>query len=47
MSGTKVVGETSPRSFLFYIVADISLSKLGDSHRPLAVAYRQGYSLSP
>ncbi|KFY50778.1 hypothetical protein V496_09165 [Pseudogymnoascus sp. VKM F-4515 (FW-2607)] len=30
----KVVGETSQRSFLFYIVADIGLSESGDSHRP-------------
>ncbi|KFY66617.1 hypothetical protein V497_00844 [Pseudogymnoascus sp. VKM F-4516 (FW-969)] len=41
----KVFGETSPRSFLFYIVADVGLS--GDSHRPLAVAYRQGHGPSP
>lgn len=47
MSATKIVGETSPRSFLFYIVADIGLSESGDSHRPLAVAYRQGHGLSP
>ena len=47
MSVTKVVGETSPRSFLFYIVADIGLSESGDNHRPLAVAYRQGHGLSP
>ncbi|OBT61049.1 hypothetical protein VE03_09161 [Pseudogymnoascus sp. 23342-1-I1] len=47
MSVTKVVGETSPRSFLFYIVADIGPSESGDSHRPLAVAYRQGHGLSP
>lgn len=44
---SKVVGETSPRSFLFYIVADIGFSESGDSHRPLAVAYRQGHGLSP
>lgn len=43
----KVVGETSQRSFLFYIVADISLSESGDSYRPLAVAYRQGHGPSP
>ncbi|KAI0099757.1 hypothetical protein GGR51DRAFT_564800 [Nemania sp. FL0031] len=35
---------TSPRSFLYYIVAAVGPDK---SHRPLAVAYRQGHCPDP
>lgn len=42
-SGYISLYEKSPRSFLFYVVANVGL---GGSTRPLAVAYRQGHDVS-
>lgn len=43
-SGYVCLYKKSPRSFLFYVVADVGP---GGSSRPLAVAYRQGNDVTP
>ncbi|KXX74458.1 hypothetical protein MMYC01_208609 [Madurella mycetomatis] len=41
------IATTSPRSFVFYVVADVGFPGTHDSHRPLAVTYRQGHGPGP
>jgi len=41
------VATTSPRSFVFYVVADVGRPGTNDTHCPLAVTYRQGHGPGP
>lgn len=41
------IATTGPRSFLFCVVADVGSPGTEDSHRPLAVTYRQGHGPGP
>ncbi|KAK1974039.1 hypothetical protein LZ30DRAFT_775559 [Colletotrichum cereale] len=43
----KTICTTSPRSFLFYVVADIESPETIQTRRPLAVTYRQGHGIGP
>jgi len=41
------IATTSPRSFVFYVVADVGLPGTAESYRPLVVTYRQGHGPGP
>ncbi|GAB1317085.1 Proteophosphoglycan ppg4 [Madurella fahalii] len=41
------IATTSPRSFVFYVVADVGFPGTDDSYRPLAVTFRQGHGPGP
>jgi len=42
-----LVATVAPRSFLFFIIADVGASGPAGPHRPLAVTYRQGRTPGP
>ena len=43
----RLIATMAPRSFLFFIIADVGVSEPEGSHRPLAITYRQGRSHGP
>jgi hypothetical protein len=43
----RLIATIAPRSFIFFIVADVGAPGPEGSHRPLAVTYRQGRSHGP
>ncbi|KAH6692715.1 hypothetical protein F5X68DRAFT_250930, partial [Plectosphaerella plurivora] len=41
------IGTASPRSFVFYIIADVGQPGTTSGYRPLAITYRQGHCVGP